>query len=177
MKLCAWLFATTMCAGVLAWPAHGWAQIDSREGIALQNQIAELRQELQIMQQNQQNGTASPGYGQPPQGQYPQPAYGQPQGPVANGDTAAELVVRVGALEEQNRQLQGRIDDLTNELQHQHDDLTKQIGDLAFKLQNGSGGAARGRGGGGAAHAGDGAARRQCGAGAQGLCGGRSGRA
>jgi TolA-binding protein len=45
-------------------------------------------------------------------------------------------VVRVSALEEQNRQLQGRVDELTNQLQRQHDDLTKQIGDLAFKIGN-----------------------------------------
>ncbi len=109
------------------------AQVDSREGIALQNQIAELRQELQAVQQNRdQGGGAAPAYA--PQGYVPQ----QPGGAV--GDTAAELVVRVGTLEEQNRQLQGRVDDLANQLQRQHDELAKQIGDLAFKL--GQGGAA-----------------------------------
>ncbi len=104
------------------------AQVDSREGIALQNQIAELRQELQAVQQSREQP------GGAPQGYIPQ----QPGGAV--GDTAAELVVRVGTLEEQNRQLQGRVDDLSNQLQRQHDELSKQIGDLAFKL--GQGGAA-----------------------------------
>ena len=113
-----------LCAVCVA-PAS--AQVDSREGIALQNQIAELRQELQAAQQaRDQSGGA-------PQGYVPQ----QPGGAV--GDTAAELVVRVGTLEEQNRQLQGRVDDLANQLQRQHDELTKQIGDLSFKLGQGGG--------------------------------------
>ena len=124
---------------VLACVASGGpaaAQVETREGIVLQNQIAELRQELQIMQQNQQNGANVP------QGYAPPPAQYQAQPGQQGGDTAAELVVRVGALEEQNRQLQGRVDDLSNQLQHQHDDLTKQIGDLAFKLGNPPAGAA-----------------------------------
>ena len=107
------------------------AQVDSREGIALQNQIAELRQELQILQQNQQNGGQVQSSLAPPQPDQA-PQYQQPPG--GGGDTAAQLVVRVGALEEQNRTLQGRVDELTNQLQHDHDDLTKQIGDLAFKM-------------------------------------------
>ena len=105
------------------------AQVESREGIALQNQIAELRQQLQ-QQQQQGGGPAVPSYAPPQPGQ------------AASGDTVAELVVRVGTLEEQNRTLQGRVDDLANQLQHQHDDLAKQISDLSFKL--GQGGAAQG---------------------------------
>ncbi len=112
-------------------PPAALAQVDSREGIALQNQIAELRQELQQVQ-----GGAAGGQGyQPPQTTmqgYPAQAPGG-----GGGDTAAELVVRVSALEEQNRQLQGRVDDLANQLQRQHDDLAKQISDLAFKLGQG----------------------------------------
>lgn len=106
------------------------AQVETREGIELQNQIAELRQELQMMQQAQQGAGNGGQQYQPPQ-QY------QQQQPGSGGDTAAELVVRVSALEEQNRQLQGRVDDLTNQLSHQHDELAKQISDLAFKLGQG----------------------------------------
>jgi TolA-binding protein len=47
-------------------------------------------------------------------------------------------VVRVGNLEDQVRELQGKVDDLTNQLQRQNDALTKQIGDLQFKLGQGS---------------------------------------
>ena len=110
------------------------AQMDSREAIDLQNQVAELRQELQMMQQAQQSGGQAP----QPYAAPPPTAYGsQPGAGPAGNDTAAELVVRVSALEEQVRTLQGRVDDLTNQLQRQHDDLAKQIGDLSFKLGQG----------------------------------------
>jgi chaperonin cofactor prefoldin len=110
------------------------AQMESREAIDLQNQIAELRQELQMMQQAQQNGNqAPPSYAPQPVAPYPS----QGGAPQAGNDVAAELVVRVSALEEQMRDLQGKVDDLTNQLQRQHDDLTKQIGDLQFKLGQG----------------------------------------
>jgi TolA-binding protein len=143
MKLSALLLPAILSAGVLvSQPRLAQAQMETREAIALQNQIAELRQEIQIMQQNQQTGGAAPSPYLPPP-QYQPPGDGQPQGgtPGQGSDTAAELVVRVGTLEEQNRQLQGRVDDLTNQLQRQHDDLAKQISDLAFKMQNGGGAA------------------------------------
>ncbi len=110
------------------------AQMESREAIDLQNQIAELRQELQMMQQAQQNGS------QPQQGYAPQPVAPEPsQGGAqpAGSDLAAELLVRVSTLEEQMRDLQGKVDDLTNRVQHEQDDLAKQIGDLQFKLGQG----------------------------------------
>jgi TolA-binding protein len=143
MKLSALLLATSLAAGLpIALPGVAHAQMESREAIALQNQIAELRQEIQIMQQTQQTGGPAPSPYMPPQPYQPPAEAGQGQGaPPQGSDTAAELVVRVGTLEEQNRQLQGRVDDLTNQLQRQHDDLAKQISDLAFKMQNGGGAA------------------------------------
>ncbi len=126
------LLLTTSFLGVFVCMAPAGAQVETREGIALQNQIAELRQELQTVQQNQQSGGLAPSNLGPPPGESA-PQY-QPSGPGGGGDTAAQLVVRVSALEEQNRTLQGRVDDLTNQVQHDHDDLAKQIGDLAFKL-------------------------------------------
>ena len=118
--------------GLAAATRPAFAQIDSREGIALQNQILELRQEIQQLGSGAQQSA-------PPQ---QEPQYAPPVGaqPGQNGDTVAQLVVRVSALEEQMRQLQGRVDDISNQLQRQNDALTKQIGDLAFKL--GQGGAA-----------------------------------
>jgi TolA-binding protein len=111
------------------------AQIESREGIELQNQILELRQQMQQLQQLQSQ--ASGGYPQAPPMAAPQQA---PPGGAMDNDTAAQLVVRVSELEEQVRALQGKVEELNNQLQRQNDDLTKQIGDLAFKL--GQGGAA-----------------------------------
>jgi len=127
---------TATALGLPGVAAH--AQLDSREAIDLQNQIAELRQELQNMQSAQQTGNQAP----PTYAPQPEPAYSQQMPPAGggssgSGDVAAELVVRVSALEEQVRDLQGKVDDLTNQLQRQHDDLTKQIGDLEFKLGQG----------------------------------------
>lgn len=112
-------------------PRHALAQIESREGIALQNQILELRQELQQLQQLQSQATGQP-MAPPPQDAPAPPAEG------ASSDVVASLVVRVSALEEQMRNLQGRISDLANTEQHDHDDLAKQIGDLSFKLGQGA---------------------------------------
>jgi len=116
-------------AVLMAGPA--FAQIESREGIALENEILELRQELQQLQQLQNQAAPQP---QPPQeGQYAPPPQ-QEGGPPPSGDIVAQLLVRVSALEEQMRALQGKVEELSNTEQHDHDDLAKQIGDLAFKL-------------------------------------------
>jgi TolA-binding protein len=129
----------TACLLILAAlrPFTARAQMESREAIDLQNQIAELRQELQTMQSAQQAGNQAP----PVYAPQPEPAYPSQVAPPPGGgsDTAADLVVRVSALEQQVRDLQGKVDDLTNQLQHQHDDLAKQIGDLEFKLGGSAG--------------------------------------
>lgn len=109
--------------------APAFAQVESREGIALQNEILELRQQVQQLQGQQGGGPApAPVYQPAPAG-----------GPAGGSDLSADLVVRVGALEEQVRTLQGRVDELNQQLQRQHDELAKQIGDLAFKLGQGGG--------------------------------------
>ncbi len=114
-------------------PAH--AQIDSREGIALQNQILELRHEIQIMQ----NQVASGAGGAP----VPRSA------PVVSGgsnEITAQLLARVDALEDQVRTLRGRIDEVANQQQVQGADLNKQIGDLGFRVQTLEGGRGGGAG-------------------------------
>ena len=117
------------CAAVavflaLAWPAA--AQVESREGIALQNQIMQLQQQIQQLQSQVQGGGGTPTYlGRPP-------AYGT-QAPSGAGDLTAQLLSRVGALEEQVRQLRGRVDEVENEVQRQGADLGKRIDDLAFQ--------------------------------------------
>jgi len=115
---------------VFAFARPGLAQVDSREGIALQNQIYQLRQEIQTMRD--QGGYAGGGA--------PRPAY--PQG--GGSDMVAQLLTRVDAMEDQLRQLRGRVDEMQNQLQRQNADLGKRIDDLAFQLN------AHGPGGGGA---------------------------
>jgi TolA-binding protein len=101
------------------------AQVDSREGIALQNQIYQLRQELKAAEDQMARG-GSGGRA---------PAYAPT--PLQSGggnDLLAQLLTRVDSLEDQVRQLRGRIDQTQNQLQQQNQDLGKRIDDLAFQI-------------------------------------------
>jgi TolA-binding protein len=132
MKLPCRLAAASLVLLAVTHPVQ--AQVDSREGIALQNEILDLRNQVQQLQQSQ-GGNPQGTYQPPPvSGDQPSP---YPTTPGSN-DMTAQLVVRVGSLEEQVRELQGKVDDLTNQLQRQNDQLTKQIGDLQFKLGQGA---------------------------------------
>ncbi len=111
-------------------PPLARAQVDSREGIALQNQIYQLRQELRQLQD--QRGGGQQGYGQ--QGYAPQPRI---SGNAS--DLLTQLLTRVDSLEDQVRQLRGRGDELQNQMQQQSLDLNKKIDDLKFQLDSGSG--------------------------------------
>ncbi len=112
------------------------AQMDSREGIALQNQILELRRDMQQLQSEiGRGGVVSP----PPGGSSLGGYGGPPAGPPPGGDITAQLLQRVQALEEQVRQLRGEIDEVTNQTQRQNADMAKQLGDLNFQLQQGGG--------------------------------------
>lgn len=110
------------------------AQVESREGIALQNQILELRRQVQNLQDQAAGGHGTPTY--LGRGGYPPP----PSGPGGSSDLVAQLLSRVDALEEQVRQLRGRIDETQNQLQRQGADLGKRIDDMAFQTQNPPGG-------------------------------------
>jgi TolA-binding protein len=107
------------------------AQVESREGIALQNQILELRRQMQALQDQSGRGGGNPTY--LGRGAYPPPSAG-------GNDLVAQLLSRVEALEEQVRQLRGRIDETQNQMQRQVADLGKRIDDMAFQVQNPQGG-------------------------------------
>jgi hypothetical protein len=77
----------------LATPAQ--AQVETREGIALQNQILDLRRELDALRRG---GAAMPTPSAPA------------RGPAASGDLVQQLLGRVQELEEENRRLRGRAD-------------------------------------------------------------------
>ena len=106
--------------------APALAQVDSREGIALQNQIYQLRQELKAVQDQAARGGGSV---------IRPPAYAPPPQQLSGGnDLLAQLLTRVDALEDQVRQLRGRIDETQNQVQRQNEDLGKRIDDLAFQV-------------------------------------------
>jgi TolA-binding protein len=106
------------------------AQVESREGIALQNQILDLRRQMQVLQDQGARG------GNIPPSRAPT-AYSPPAG--GSGDLVAQLLSRVDALEEQVRQLRGRVDEIQNQTQRQGADLAKRIDDMAFQTQNPAG--------------------------------------
>jgi TolA-binding protein len=115
-------------AGLLltAWPAT--AQM-TREDIELRNQIYELQQQVQLLQQQMSSRGGNGG------SYLGQPAYQAPQSGGGN-DVVAQLLTEVQSLEQQVRDLRGRVDEAQNELQKQGADLGKRIDDLAFQVQH-----------------------------------------
>ncbi len=121
-------FRLTLAAIALMYVTPAWAQVESREGIALQNQILELQRQVQGLQAQGGRGPTNLG------GSYSAP-------PTSSGDLVAQLLSRVSTLEDQVRQLRGRVDELQNQQDRQSADLSKKMDDLAFQLQSpGSGG-------------------------------------
>ena len=112
--------ASAVFVGCLLTSVPALAQLDSREAIALQNQILELRQQIQTQQQRP--GAAPPVY--------------RPERGGADGGLTAQLLDRVATLEDQSRELRGQVDRLVNAQQRQSEELAKQIGDLKFAMQN-----------------------------------------
>ena len=115
-------------------PAH--AQLSSREAISLQNQILELRHEVE---QGQGGGGGGNG-GYPPVAP-PIGGGSQNQGGGDPGGLAPQLLDRVQTLEQQVRDMRGELDQLSNQVQQQNAALAKQIADMNFALQQGHGGA------------------------------------
>ncbi|MCE0742682.1 hypothetical protein LWC05_02055 [Acetobacter sicerae] len=113
-------------------PVVAHAQVSSREGIALQDQIMELRQQLS---QVQSSGASS-------SGSLPAPVAVGSQSGGANGDLVAQLLDRVNTLESQQRDMRGQLEELTNQLKEQNATLSKQMSDMQFAAQNGGGAAA-----------------------------------
>ncbi|MHB1303830.1 MAG: tetratricopeptide repeat protein [Acidiphilium sp.] len=106
--------------------------ISSREGIALENQILKLRQQMQAMQQGGGNGGSALGA----------PA---PQAPGESGGASAALLPnmlqQVQTLTDEVQSLRGRVDTLEHEVATQHDQLNQELGDLKYQMgQNGQGG-------------------------------------
>jgi len=119
---------------VMACAAPARAQMESREGIALQNQILDLRRQVQNLQDQSGRGGSSPSPTYLGRGGYPPPSQG-------SGDLLPQLLSRVDALEEQVRQLRGQIDETQNRMQRQGAEFGKRLDDMAFQGQNPQGGA------------------------------------
>jgi TolA-binding protein len=127
------IVALVLTAAVVSHRQPARAQVDSREGIALQNQVLDLRRQMQALQdQFSRGGGGSPTY--LGRGAYPPPTAGGAAGGA--NDLVAQLLARVDTLEEQVRQLRGRTDETANQVQRMGADLSKRIDDTAFQTQN-----------------------------------------
>jgi TolA-binding protein len=124
-------FRAALLALPLLGPLPARAQMDSREGIALQNQILELRRDLDAIRRGG-------GYSAAP---VPAPSRG---GAGVPQELAQQLLARVGELEEQVRQLRGRIDVVENANRRLTEDVEKLRGDMDFRLQALEGGGRQG---------------------------------
>lgn len=104
------------------------AQVETREGIALQNQILQLRQEIEMLRrQGVGGGMAAP----------------RPTAPVTPGDLTAQLLDRISRLEEEVRALRGRAETAEFQLRQAREAIEKLEGDMEFRFQQlpGGGGA------------------------------------
>ncbi len=130
--------ALTACLLVFSpWPRIAHAQeMESREAIALQNEIYQLQEEIGSLRQQLANGS---------RGGSSLGGYSYQQAPPSRGaanDMVAQLLSRVNTLDDQLRDLRGQIDELQNQTQQQNADLSKQLADLKFQMQGGGAGAA-----------------------------------
>jgi len=98
------------------------AQIESREGIALQNQILGLRQEIE--QLRRVGGSAAPA-----------PLPSSRGGSAPQGELVSQLLDRLNNLEEEVRRLRGRVDEAEFRNRQLAQSVEKLQGDVDFRLQ------------------------------------------
>lgn len=104
--------------------------IESREAIALQNQIAELRRDIASLRDRVASaGAAGSSLGGASSTPRPSPSQAPP------GDLAATLLERVAIIEEELRTLRGRVETQGNALERLTADTRKGLDDLDFRLQ------------------------------------------
>lgn len=124
------LFITAAVLVPLA-AAPAMAQMDSREGIALQNQILQLRQELDQVRRGSSLGNAP----------VPPPSRSNnSQGQSASQELVAGMLDRVSTLEDEVRRLRGRAEEAEFRNKQLSDQVEKLSGDIDYRLQQLEGG-------------------------------------
>ncbi len=125
----------TLALPLVALPGPALAQVETREGIALQNQILQLRQELEALRRG--GALAAP---QPPAGgsllgapAAPRPA--APPGAAPQAEIVQTLLDRVSRLEEELRQVRGRAEQAEFRERQLRERVEKLEGDIDFRLQ------------------------------------------
>jgi TolA-binding protein len=124
------LLAAPLLPLLMAAPAV--AQMDSREGIALQNQILQLRNEVEQLRRGGGGGGYVPA---------PVPSGRAPGGGAS--ELTGQLLDRVNQLDEEVRRLRGRADEAEYRNRTLQQQVEKLQGDMDYRLQqleNGGGG-------------------------------------
>ncbi|MDD2875800.1 MAG: hypothetical protein PHT60_01070 [Acidiphilium sp.] len=104
--------------------------ISSREGIALEDQILELKQQIQAMQPNGNGGSVLAA---------PAPSDNGATAGSASSALLPNMLQQIQTLNDQVQDLRGRVDTLEHEVATQHGQINQEIGNLKFQLsQNGS---------------------------------------
>jgi TolA-binding protein len=117
-------FAAMLPLGV----AQGQPVVQSQEGIALENQILQLQNQVQQLQSGNGGGGSSLG------GASSAPPPSASSGAAPDSSIVANLLNQVQQLQAQVQQLNGQVDTLQNQVDTQHAATEKEIGDLNFKL-------------------------------------------
>lgn len=126
-------FTLAAFVALLPFAAHAQPIVQSQEGIALENQILQLQQQVQQLQNNGGgNGGSALG------GQAVQPPSSGEAPP--DGGMVASLLNQVSQLQMQVQKLSGDVDTLQNQLNTQHAETEQEIGDLKFQATNGQSG-------------------------------------
>jgi TolA-binding protein len=120
-------YAVVVATLLIGLPGPALAQIDSREGIALQNQILQLRQEVEMLRRGGAGASQSSGGGSIFGGGSPRSAGG--------GELTQTLLERVNRLEEELRTVRGRAEQSEFRERQLREQVEKLQGDIDFRLQ------------------------------------------
>ncbi|MCT6879505.1 MAG: tetratricopeptide repeat protein [Commensalibacter sp.] len=109
------------------------AQLSSREGIELQNQILELKTQLSQMQSLNNSGDRSDNH------RRKKSSDDSAENAAAESGLLTQLLTRVEHIEEQQRTMRGQLDDLSHQVETQMATMNKKIEDANFAASQGSG--------------------------------------
>lgn len=131
-----YVVAVAAFAALLPAAVHAQPIVQSQEGIALENQILQLQQQVQQLQNGGGgNGGSALGGAQ---------ALPPPSSSAApDGGMVASLLNQVNQLQAEMDKLRGDIDTLQNQVNTQHAQSEQEIGDLKFQMSNGQSGQAQ----------------------------------
>ncbi|MDE8349941.1 MAG: hypothetical protein POG74_10745 [Acidocella sp.] len=111
--------------------AYSQPMVQSQEGIALENQILQLQQQVQQMQSGGGGGSSLGGSSAP-----------APMAPSSaappDSSVVTNLLSQVSQLQSQVQELSGKVDTLQNQVSTQNATMQKEIDDLKFQMTNGS---------------------------------------